>query len=125
MDYLDESRVIRRYIMPLGEIVIDFYDKLKSLTKGYASMNYEFFRYEESSLVRLDILINSERMEAFSQIVHQDKSYATGKSLVEKLKELIPKHMFSIPLQAGVGSKIIARETISAMKKDVLAKCYG
>jgi GTP-binding protein LepA len=125
MDYLDESRVIRRYIMPLGEIVIDFYDKLKSLTKGYASMNYEFFRYEESSLVRLDILINSERMEAFSQIVHQDKAYATGKTLVEKLKELIPKHMFSIPLQAGIGSKIIARETISAMKKDVLAKCYG
>jgi len=125
MDYLDESRVIWKYIMPLGEIVIDFYDKLKSLTKWYASMNYEFLRYEASSLVRLDILINSERMEAFSQIVHQEKAYSTGKYLVEKLKELIPKHMFSIPLQAGVWSKIIARETISAMKKDVLAKCYG
>jgi len=88
-------------------------------------MNYEFLRYDESDLVRLDILINSERMEAFSQIVHQQKAYSTGKNLVEKLKELIPKHMFSIPLQAGIGSKIIARETISAMKKDVLAKCYG
>ena len=125
MDYLDESRVIWKYIMPLGEIVIDFYDQLKSLTKWYASMNYEFLRYDESDLVRLDILINSERMEAFSQIVHQQKAYSTGKNLVEKLKELIPKHMFSIPLQAGIGSKIIARETISAMKKDVLAKCYG
>jgi GTP-binding protein LepA len=125
MDYLDESRVIWKYIMPLGEIVIDFYDQLKSLTKWYASMNYEFLRYDESDLVRLDILINSERMEAFSQIVHTDKAYSTWKTLVEKLKELIPKHMFSIPLQAWIGSKIIARETISAMKKDVLAKCYG
>ncbi len=125
MDYLDESRVIWKYVMPLGEIVIDFYDQLKSLTKWYASMNYEFLRYDESDLVRLDILINSERMEAFSQIVHQQKAYSTGKNLVEKLKELIPKHMFSIPLQAGIWSKIIARETISAMKKDVLAKCYG
>ncbi len=122
MDYLDESRVIWKYIMPLWEIVIDFYDKLKSLTKWYASMNYEFLRYDASQLVRLDILINSERMEAFSQIVHTDKAYSTGKNLVEKLKELIPKHMFSIPLQAGIGSKIIARETISAMSKDVLAK---
>ncbi len=125
MDYLDESRVIWKYTMPLGEIVIDFYDQLKSLTKWYASMNYEFLRYDASSLVRLDILINSERMEAFSQIVHQEKSYSTGKYLVEKLKELIPKHMFSIPLQAAIWSKVIARETISAMKKDVLAKCYG
>lgn len=88
-------------------------------------MNYEFLKYDASPLVRLDILINSDRMEAFSQIVHQDKAYATGKTLVEKLKDLIPKHMFAIPLQAGIGSKIIARETISAMKKDVLAKCYG
>jgi GTP-binding protein LepA len=125
MDYLDESRVIWKYIMPLGEIVIDFYDHLKSLTKWYASMNYEFLKYDASQLVRLDILINSERMEAFSQIVHIDKAYNTGKNLVEKLKELIPKHMFAIPLQAGIWSKIIARETISAMSKDVLAKCYG
>ena len=100
MDYLDESRVIRKYVMPLGEIVIDFYDQLKSLTKGYASMNYEFLKYDASHLIRLDILINSERMEAFSQIVHHDKAYNTGKTLVEKLKELIPKHMFAIPLQA-------------------------
>lgn len=125
MEYLDDQRVIRKYLLPLGEIVIDFYDQLKSLTKGYASMNYEFSRYQQAQLLRLDILINGERMEAFSQIVHTDKAYATGRSLIERLKELIPRHLFSIPLQAGVGAKIIARETIPAMKKDVLAKCYG
>ena len=125
MEYLDDQRVIRKYLLPLGEIVIDFYDQLKSLTKWYASMNYEFANYSESQLLRLDILINGERMETFSQIVHTDKAYTTWRSLVERLKELIPRHLFTIPLQAGVWTKIIARETIPAIKKDVLAKCYG
>jgi GTP-binding protein LepA len=125
MEYLDETRVVRRYQMPLGEIIIDFYDQLKSKTKWYATMNYEFKKYKESDLVKLNLFINNELVEAFSMIVHQSKAYETGKYVVEKLKELIPKHLFPIPLQAGIGNKIIARETISALKKDVLAKCYG
>lgn len=125
MEYLDKQRVLRRYILPMGEIIIDFYDSLKSATKWYATMNYEFKTFEAADLVRLDIYINGEKVEAFSLIVHESKSYYAGKELVEKLKELIPKHLFSIPLQAGIGTKMIARETISAIKKDVLAKCYG
>lgn len=125
MEYLDKQRVLRRYVLPMGEIIVDFYDSLKSSTKGYATMNYEFKTYEQSDLVRLDIYINAERVEAFSLIVHESKSYYAGRNLVEKLKTLIPKHLFAIPLQAGIGSKMIARETISAIKKDVLAKCYG
>jgi GTP-binding protein LepA len=125
MEYIDELRVLWRYRMPLGELIIDFYDKLKSATKGYATMNYEFAVYACSDLVKLDILLNNELVEAFSQIVHRDKAYPIGRDTVEKLKEFIPKQMFTIPIQAGVWSKIIARETISAMRKDVIAKCYG
>ncbi len=125
MDYLDKERVVRKYNLPMGEIVIDFYDRLKSLTKWYATMNYEFKTYKEADLVRLDLWINGEKVEAFSLVVHQDNAYTTGKQLVEKLKTLIPKHLFSIPLQAWVGTKMIARETIAPLKKDVIAKCYG
>ena len=125
MDYLDTTRVVRRYTMPMGEILIDFYDRLKSTTKWYATMNYEFTTYKAGELVKLDIFINNERVEALSRIVHADKAAFQGKNVCEKLKELIPKHMFSIPIQAGIGNKMIARETISAMRKDVIAKCYG
>ncbi len=125
MEYIDETRVLWKYRMPLGELIIDFYDKLKSGTKWYATMNYEFAQYISSDLVKLDIFVNNELMEAFSMIVHRDKAYTTGRDIVEKLKDLIPKQMFAIPIQAWIGSKMIARETISAMRKDVLAKCYG
>ncbi|MBP7848335.1 hypothetical protein KA013_03925 [Patescibacteria group bacterium] len=102
MEFLDKERVVRKYLMPMGEIVIDFYDRLKSLTKGYATMNYEFKTYKAADLVRLDLWINHDKVEAFSLVVHQDNAYTAGKNLVEKLKVLIPKHMFSIPLQAGI-----------------------
>lgn len=125
MEFLDKERVVRKYLMPMGEIVIDFYDRLKSQTKGYATMNYEFKTYKAADLVRLDLWINHEKVEAFSLVVHQDNSYSAWKNLVEKLKVLIPKHLFSIPLQAWIWTKMIARETISAMSKDVIAKCYG
>lgn len=125
MEYIDETRVLWRYRMPLGELIIDFYDKLKSATKWYATMNYEFANYVNSDLVKLDILINGELVEAFSQIVHRDKAFSHGRETTEKLKELIPKQLFPIPVQAWIWSKIIARETIPAMRKDVLAKCYG
>ncbi len=125
MDYLDASRVVRRYRMPMGELLIDFYDKLKSGTKWYGTMNYEFRWYESADLVKLDIFINNERIEALSWIIHKDKAFYRGRQICEKLKELIPKHMFVIPIQAGIGTKMIARETISAMRKDVIAKCYG
>jgi GTP-binding protein LepA len=125
MEYLDEIRVVRKYVLPMWELIVDFYDRLKSATRGYATMNYEFKWYEKNDLVRLDILINGEKIEAFSLIVHDDKAYYTWRHLVEKLKELIPRHLFSIPLQAWIGTKMIARENIPAIKKDVLAKCYG
>jgi len=125
MEYLDELRVVWKYLLPMGEIVVDFYDRLKSCTKGYATMNYEFKKYQKNDLVRLDMLINHEKVEAFSLVVHRDKAQSAGRELVKKLKELIPKHMFAIPLQAGIGTKMVARETISAMRKDVIAKCYG
>ena len=125
MDYLDENRVVWKYELPFGEIIIDFYDRLKSATKGYATMNYEFKRYQEADLVKMDIWINNEKVEALSWIVHKDKVYYLGREVTEKLKTLIPKHLFTIPVQAGVGTKIIARETIPAMRKDVIAKCYG
>lgn len=124
-EFLNDDRVIWKYEMPLAEIIIDFYDQLKSLTKWYATMNYEFKNYIENDLSKLDILINWEVVEAFSMVVYQPHGYQIGVEICEKLKDLIPKHMFSIPIQAAFGSKIIARETISAMKKDVLAKCYG
>ena len=125
MDYIDATRVVRHYELPMGEMIIDFYDRLKSATKGYATMNYEFKNYQEADLVKLDIFINNEKVEALSWVVHNDSAYYKGREAVERLKELIPKHLFAIPLQAGIGTKMIARETISAMKKDVLAKCYG
>lgn len=125
MDYIDETRVVRHYELPMGEIIIDFYDRLKSATKGYATMNYEFKKYQAADLVKLDVYINNEKVEALSRVIHNDKAYHLGKQVVEKLKTLIPKHLFVIPIQAGIGSKMIARENISAMRKDVIAKCYG
>ena len=125
MKYLDESRVILVYEMPLNEIIYDFFDALKSRTKGYASFDYEIIGYKESDLVKLDILLNGDLIDAFSMIVHKDKAYARGRKMAEKLKTTIPRQMFEIPIQAAIGGKIIARETISAMRKDVLAKCYG
>lgn len=125
MKYLDENRVTIIYEMPLNEIIYDFFDNLKSKTKGYASFDYEFKEYRRSNLVKLDIHINGEPVDALSFIVHKDSAYARGKKMVEKLKTVIPRKLFTIPIQAVIGGQIIARETISAMRKDVLAKCYG
>ncbi len=125
MKYLDASRVTLIYELPLNEIIYDFFDTLKSKTKGYASFDYEIKGYQRSDLVKLDIWVNGEGVDALSFIVHRDNSYEKGKKMVEKLKEAIPRQLFTIPLQAVIGGKIIARETISAMRKDVLAKCYG
>ena len=125
MKYLDQTRVTLIYEMPLNEIIYDFFDSLKSNTKGYASFDYELKEYRRSELVKLDIWVNGESVDALSFIVHKDMAYDKGKKMVEKLKTVIPRHLFTIPLQAVIGGKIIARETISAMRKDVLAKCYG
>ena len=125
MKYLDENRVTLIYEMPLNEIIYDFFDNLKSKTKGYASFDYEFKEYRESKLVKLDIHINGEPVDALSFIVHKESAYTRGKKMVEKLKTEIPRKLFTIPIQAVVGGQVIARETISAMRKDVLAKCYG
>ncbi len=125
MEHLDQTRVVRKYLMPMWEIIIDFYDRLKSATKGFATMNYEFKKYIQSDLVKVDILLNSEKIEALSMIMHKDNAFFKGREIVKKLKELIPRHMFVIPIQAGIWSKMIARENIPAMRKDVIAKCYG
>ena len=125
MDYIDPTRVNIHYEIPLAEIVYDFFDKLKSMTKGYASFDYELCGYKPSDLVKMDILINGEIVDALSVIVHKDQAYNRGKKVVESLREIIPRQLFQVPLQASVGSKIIARENISAMRKNVLAKCYG
>ena len=125
MKYLDENRVTIIYELPLNEIIYDFFDTLKSKTKGYASFDYELKEYRRSELVKLDIYVNGESVDALSFIVHKDSAYDRGRKMIEKLKTVIPRHLFTIPLQAVIGGKIIARETISAMRKDVLAKCYG
>ena len=125
MEYIEETRALLKYELPLNEIIYDFFDALKSRSKGYASFDYELKGYEQSKLVKLDILVNREEVDALSFIVHADSAYERGRKMCEKLKDEIPRHLFEIPIQAAVGGKIIARETVKAMRKDVLAKCYG
>ncbi len=125
MEYLDTNRVQLNYMMPLNEIIYDFFDALKSRTRGYASFDYEFEKYQKSDLVKLDMLLNGEMVDALSFIVHKERAYPRGRKMAEKLKEVIPRQLFEVPIQAAVGGKIIARETVKAMRKDVLAKCYG
>ncbi|GAC1575588.1 MAG: translation elongation factor 4 [Ktedonobacteraceae bacterium] len=123
--YIEATRVLLTYTMPLAEVIIDFYDQLKSRTQGYASLDYTFGSYQSADLVKLDILVNGHPVDALSLIIHRDKAYYQGRALVEKLRGLIPRQLFEVPIQAAIGSKIIARETVRAMRKDVLAKCYG
>jgi GTP-binding protein LepA len=125
MKYLDPRRAMLHYEMPLAEIITDFFDQLKSRSKGYASLDYHFKEYRSSKLAKLDILIGGEPCDALSAIVHQDKAQTYGRNLTEKLKTLIPRQMFEVPIQAAIGGKIVARETISAQRKNVLSKCYG
>jgi GTP-binding protein LepA len=123
--YLSTERADIRYELPLAEIIFDFYDKLKSISRGYASFDYDLLEYRESDLVKLDILLNAEPVDALSTIVHRSKSYDWGRKMCAKLRELIPRQMFEVAIQAAIGSKVISRETLSAIRKNVLAKCYG
>ena len=125
MKYIDTDRIELHYTLPLGEIIYDFFDALKSRTRGYASFDYEFKCFERSELVKLDMLLNGEMVDALSFIVHKERAYTRGRRMAEKLKDVIPRQLFEVPIQAAVGGKIIARETVKAMRKDVLAKCYG
>jgi GTP-binding protein LepA len=124
-EYLDQTRVVLHYLLPLSELIVDFYDRLKSISKGYASLDYQFDQYRPGDLVKLDVLVNNDPIDALALIVHKDHAYHKGQKLVSKLKELIPKQMFVVPIQAAVGKRIISRANVSAMRKDVLAKCYG
>ena len=121
----DEKRITITYNIPLGEIVFGFFDNLKSISRGYATMDYKFIKYEESKLVKVDILLNKEKVDAFSLITHKDFAYSRGKAICAQLKEIIPRQNFEIPIQAVVGQKVLARETIKALRKNVIAKCYG
>src|SRR5699024_358885 len=125
MQYLDANLVELHYEMPINEIIYDFFDALKARTKGYASLDYEFLDYRPSDLVKVDMLLNGDQVDALSFIVHREKAYGRARRICEKLKENIPRQLFEVPIQAAIGGKVIARETVKAMRKDVLAKCYG
>ena len=124
-EYLDATRVILHFDIPLSEIIIDFYDKLKSVTQGYASLDYHFHEYRAGDLVKVDVLVNEDRVDALAMICHRDDAYHRGQRLVSRLKALIPRQMFVVPVQAAVGKRVISRANVKAMRKDVLAKCYG
>jgi GTP-binding protein LepA len=125
MDYLDEDRVSLKFGMPLGELIVDFYDQLKSRTQGYASLDYTFNSMKAADLVKLDVLVNGMPVDALSMITHRQDAYYRGRALVHQLKQLIPRQLFEVPIQAAIGSRVISRETVKAMRKNVLAKCYG
>src|SRR6266550_6293568 len=125
LTYLDTARVEFDWEFPLAEIILDFFDKLKTISRGYASLDYDMLDYRESDLVKLDMLINGDPVDAFSVIIHKDKSYDWGRKITDKLKELIPRQLFEVIIQAAIGNKVIARSTVKALRKDVLAKCYG